>query len=171
MTIFGAITLVSYFFVSCGGGKGGSNFNGDLAAEANDFVNMAIAVGCNEAYQKTPGMNYNNKNALANYTEDLSKLIARYQNSNWRFDFNFKPEVSFSVDKTGKMKTDFLAPITSGGYFIGKYDTGKNKYEIKFTDGKIGLLEGNVYIEENTKLSVNGTPYVFKNNTWIKDNR
>lgn len=159
----GALITASILLIGCGANKS------DLSSETNDFVNMAIAKGCNEAFRNMDGVSMYNKEALSDYAEPLSKLFEQYQNINWTYNLKFKPEVSISVGDNGQAKYDLYTSISKNETFICSCGNGPNKYDIQFTEGKVGVVNGNIFIEENTKLKVNEMDYIYKNGSWIND--
>jgi hypothetical protein len=164
--ILGVFVIATSVFTSCGGGKGNS---GSLTSEENDIVKAAIAIGCCDTYRGMSGVSMNNKEAIKKFSNDLSPIVAKYENLDWHLDITVQSEVSFSTDKKGELAVDYFAKIPNDGFFLCRFSNGNNETEVKFTAGKVGLNSGNVYIEEETKLLLNNSTYVYRNSRWVKD--
>jgi len=162
-----AIVIAASMFTGCGGGNGSSG----LTSEENDFVKAAIAIGCNDSYSNMSGISMSNKEAIKKYSQDLSPIVEKYIKLNWHFDIYIQSSVSFSADKDGQLAVDFVASIPKDGFFLGRCTNGDKVYEVKFTEGKVGLNSGNVYVEEGTRLLLNNVPFVYKDNSWEKEQK
>lgn len=164
--ILGVFVFATCIFTGCGGGKGNS---GSLTSEENDIIKAAIAIGCCDTYSGMSGVSMNNNEAIKKFSKDLSPIVAKYENFNWHLDITVQSEVSFSADEKGEIAIDYFAKIPKDGFFLCRFSNGNKETEVKFTAGKVGLNSGNVYIEEGTRLLLNNQPFVYKGNSWKKE--
>jgi hypothetical protein len=136
---------------------------GDLPIETYELVNLAIAASCKDASLKVDAGHSSFNRDLGELSKELKKIEAKHQDVDWSFDFKIRPQFSFSaVD--GQARTSFTANIPEGGYLVAKC----KGYVFSFNEGAVGFIEGNVFVQEGTKLSINDLLYIFKKSVWVK---
>jgi hypothetical protein len=124
-----------------------------LGGPALDAVDLAIVV-----------FTLNTPSAKPPMREDLKQRLIRY-NGNTGYEIKCDKHGSRPVMKNGipGIQVAFLP----GADFTCKFK-GTLGYVIKLKDGEVGIVDGEIYVKEWTKLSVDDTRYVFFEGAWRK---
>ncbi len=120
---------------------------GVLSGTPLDALDLIIAINAVDTAFNPISLSSNLKERLSKYSDGST------------YKLSIKGAKSPLVNGGAKMI------IPNGGEFICKYK-GDFNFEIKIVEGEVGVLNGDIYVKEGTRVLIDNVPYTFIKDKW-----